>query len=147
MISRTANARLSAGRVQSIAVKLIAERDIEIKAFTPTDHFGVTIEVNGHYAKWDTKPFIDNPDFPYITDKSIASAILETNRVSVTSYQEGVRQKKPPKPFTTLDLCREASNKLNLSTEKTMSCAQGLFEKGLITYHRTDNHNLSEDGH
>ena len=145
-MSKLANARLSAGRVQSIAVKLVAERDAQIKAFVSTDHFGVMITVNGHQAKWETKPFISDPDFPYITDKGIAGAVMETNQVRVIQYQQGERLKQPPKPFTTLDLCREASNKLNSATEKTMQTAQKLFEQGLITYHRTDNHNLSEDG-
>ena len=145
-ISKMANARLSAGRVQSIAVKLVALRDAGIKAFKPTNHYGVTITVNGHEAKWDTKPFIVDPDHPYITDRSIANTVAETSQVRVIAYNEGERAKAPPKPFTTLDLCREAANKLNLSTDKTMKTAQALFEKGLITYHRTDNHNLSDDG-
>ena len=54
--------------------------------------------------------------------------------------------KTDPVVPTPMDLCREASNKLNSTTEKTMQTAQKLFEQGLITYHRTDNHNLSENG-
>ena len=96
-ISKLANARLSAGRVQSIAVKLVAERDAQIKAFVSTDHFGVMITVNGHQAKWETKPFITDPDFPYITDKGIAGAVMETNQVRVIRYQQGERLKQPPK--------------------------------------------------
>ncbi|MDO4643184.1 MAG: type I DNA topoisomerase [Cardiobacteriaceae bacterium] len=144
---------LSAGRVQSVALRLIVEREEAIGAFSKTKHFGVMLHFglpdDDTYwqARWLTKPLV-NEDQPYITDRSIAEAVAaaSANGVIVLSFNEDTQARKPPAPFTTSTLQQAAANKLKISVDATMKAAQALFEAGLITYHRTDSPNLSDDG-
>ena len=144
---------ISAGRVQSPALRLVVEREEAIRAFTKTKHSGVVVELPGDTgaaswsAQWDTRPLVTD-DHPYITDRNIAVAVLEAALpgLVVTAFDEKTQARKPPPPFTTSTLQQAAANRLKIGVETTMKLAQALFEAGLITYHRTDNPNLSQEG-
>lgn len=132
---------LSAGRVQSVAVRLIVEREREIEAFTPEASFRVSAE----FKTLDGNVFAAklNKTFP---SKEEAEAFLKSNvgaEFSVGSLDKKPAKKSPAAPFTTSTLQQEASRKLYFSVSRTMQVAQRLYEAGLITYMRTDSVNLS----
>ncbi|MBL6722983.1 MAG: type I DNA topoisomerase [Candidatus Margulisbacteria bacterium] len=133
---------LSAGRVQSVAVRLIVEKEKEIMAFEVSDSYKVTaiFESNGHAMDAEySKEFAKKED---------AHAFL-TNLDGVTYAIESIDQKEskrsPRAPFTTSSLQQEASSRLGYSVSKTMTLAQRLYEAGHITYMRTDGTTLSDD--
>ncbi len=133
--------KLSAGRVQSVAVRLIVEREKEIESFST----GTFFRVNGLFEA--KKGNLKTEFFRQLTDENEAKKLLE--RCSNTSFfVEDVQQKpatkSPSAPFTTSTLQQEASLKLGFSVTKTMLVAQRLYESGMITYMRTDSVNLSE---
>ena len=144
---------ISAGRVQSPALRLVVEREEAIRAFVKTKHYGVVVELPDDTdaaswsAQWDTRPLVTD-DHPYITDRDTAVAVLEAARpgLVVTAFEEKTQARKAPPPFTTSTLQQAAANRLKIGVETTMKLAQALFEAGLITYHRTDNPNLSQEG-
>ena len=144
---------ISAGRVQSPALRLVVEREEAIRAFTKTKHFGVAVELPGDTdaaswsAQWDSRPLVTD-DHPYITNRNIAVAVLEATRpgLIVTAFEEKTQARKALPPFTTSTLQQAAANRLKIGVEACMKLAQALFEAGLITYHRTDNPNLSQEG-
>jgi DNA topoisomerase-1 len=132
---------LSAGRVQSVAVRLIVEREREIEKFNTESFYKVQAE----FATSDglLKAELNQQ----LQEKSAAAQILEQAKTA-DFYVEDVQQKpatkSPAAPFTTSTLQQEASMKLGFSVTKTMSVAQRLYESGNITYMRTDSVNLSE---
>lgn len=136
---------LSAGRVQSVAVKLIVEREREIQAFKPKQYFRVIAQFmvpgsNGGPAtmKADLSKRFDS--------RNDAEAFLSTcmsSEFSVEQVEKKPMKKNPAPPFTTSTLQQEASRKLGFSVNQTMSVAQRLYESGKITYMRTDSVNLS----
>ncbi|NKI26036.1 type I DNA topoisomerase [Arenibacter sp. 6A1] len=134
---------LSAGRVQSVAVRLIVERERDIESFTPEASFRVaasfkTAEGNVFNAKLN-KTF---------ASKEEAEAFLKQNigaNFSIASLDKKPAKKSPAAPFTTSTLQQEASRKLYFSVSRTMQVAQRLYEAGLITYMRTDSVNLSKE--
>jgi DNA topoisomerase-1 len=138
--------KLSAGRVQSVAVRLIVEREREILAFEPKAYFKVSalFEV----AAADGRTVLLKADSPVQFETAdAASAFLEgckgaTYRIGEIEVKPSVR--RPAAPFTTSTLQQEASRKLGFSVSRTMSVAQRLYESGHITYMRTDSTNLSE---
>ncbi len=134
---------LSAGRVQSVAVRLIVEREREIEGFTPVASYRVDAEfVNANGKKFKAK-LAKN-----FSDKKDAEAFLNSclnADFSVADLQKKPAKKSPAAPFTTSTLQQEASRKLGFPVAKTMMVAQRLYEAGLITYMRTDSVNLSED--
>ena len=134
---------LSAGRVQSVSVRLIVEKEREINLFTPKESYK-TIAL----FKNDKDQNIDAQGVSIFSSKLDASSFLEKN-ISAKYYVESVEKKpllrKPPAPFTTSTMQQEASNKLSFSVSKTMNVAQKLYEAGLITYMRTDSVRLSDD--
>lgn len=144
---------ISAGRVQSPALRLVVEREEAIRAFVKTKHYGVVVELPDDTgaaswsAQWDTRPLVTD-DHPYITDRDTAVAVLEAALpgLVVTAFDEKTQARKAPPPFTTSTLQQAAANRLKIGVETTMKLAQALFEAGLITYHRTDNPNLSQEG-
>lgn len=138
---------VSAGRVQTIALRLIVDRELEIRNFKKTSHFGVQVDYEGWSAKWDTKPLVTD-DCPYILDRSIAEQVLSIaeQELIVSDFKKTQQQRKPPAPLITSTLQQAAANRLNMSVSATMAAAQKLFEEGLITYMRTDNPNLSAEG-
>lgn len=134
---------LSAGRVQSVAVRLIVEREREILAFTPESSFRVVAQ----FLTDDGKSFQAKlgKTFPTRDD---AQAFLQKNigaEFSVESLEKKPAKKSPSAPFTTSTLQQEASRKLYFSVSRTMQVAQRLYEAGLITYMRTDSVNLSKE--
>ncbi len=141
--------RLSAGRVQSPAVRLIVERERQIQNFKPTKHYGVTLNFITDdlkwSAEWDTSQ-ITSEHQPYVLFKDIADKIYLTKNVTVISQEQKLKKVGPPAPFITTTLQKAGNIALKLSPKETMKAAQALFDKGLITYHRTDNPNLSDDG-
>ncbi|MBC2844603.1 type I DNA topoisomerase [Winogradskyella flava] len=134
---------LSAGRVQSVSVRLIVEREREIQDFKPL----ATYRVDAEFTTEDGSTF--KAKLPKnFNSKEDALKFLNANLNA--SYQVSDLQKKPAKkspaaPFTTSTLQQEASRKLGFSVSRTMSNAQRLYEAGLITYMRTDSVNLSEE--
>jgi DNA topoisomerase-1 len=141
--------RLSAGRVQSVAVRLIVEREEEIKKFVPESYF----TIKGTF-KADTKEFeaillkIKEKSIPKpgIKDEGLADKIvaeIKKSPCSVSSVEEKKVSRSPSPPFTTSTLQQECSRRLGLSAKATMMIAQHLYEEGYITYMRTDSLNLS----
>lgn len=134
---------LSAGRVQSVALKLIVDKEIELANFSSIKHYGVTIDV-GFPAKWDNATFV-NVDSGYQTSKPMAERIAKTTLVTVVSCEDSRTSKKPYPPLITSTLQQSAANVLKMGAKKSMQVAQKLYEAGLITYMRTDNPNLSDE--
>lgn len=150
---------LSAGRVQSVALRIICDREKEIDAFIPEEYWTIdaAFEVEGekkpllakYYGKGNSKAAISN--------KEEADAILSSLKdaaYQITEVKKSERTKKAPLPFTTSTLQQEASKVLNFSPQKTMRLAQQLYEGvevkgegtvGLITYLRTDSTRISEE--
>jgi DNA topoisomerase-1 len=147
-LSKLAGKPLSAGRVQSVALRLVVERERAIREFKVTAHFGVQLllENNGSrwVATWDSKNFITE-DNPYVLDRELAETIAKIQAITILAVEKREIHKKPPPPFITTTLQKAASLELGIDAAKTMQVAQKLFEEGLITYHRTDNPNLSDD--
>ncbi|HEX2995809.1 MAG TPA: type I DNA topoisomerase [Anaerolineales bacterium] len=149
--------RLSAGRVQSVALRLIVEREREIEAFVPVEYWSIHAELKpeGLKSTFLAKlAKIDDKD-PELPNEEIVKPVLidmETAAYSVTKVKRGERRRKPSVPFTTSTLQQEASRKLGFTAKRTMALAQGLYEgqdvgnggaTGLITYMRTDSTNVS----
>ncbi|MCH1613111.1 MAG: type I DNA topoisomerase, partial [Flavobacteriales bacterium] len=134
---------LSAGRVQSVSVRLIVEREREIKNFTPK----ATFRVDAVFKTEKGQAF--KAKLPKLFDtKEDALIFLEKNTnatYKVSSLDKKPAKKSPAPPFTTSTLQQEASRKLYFSVSKTMNMAQRLYEAGLITYMRTDSVNLSNE--
>jgi DNA topoisomerase-1 len=145
---------LSAGRVQSVAVRLIVEREDEIKAFKPQEYYTIEAELQSREANAKTNflSFLikkDEKTIPKlgINTKKEADAIvknLNNAEYKVASIDKKESRRNPLPPFTTSTLQQEASKRLRWPAKFTMSVAQKLYEKGHITYHRTDSLNLSE---
>lgn len=138
--------KLSAGRVQSVAVKLIVEKEREIQAFNSENYYKVqaifTVD-NGKNQQIELKADLKNR----ISDLKEAESFLEKSKGSTYKIEDievKPLTRKPAPPFTTSTLQQEASRKLGFSVNRTMSTAQRLYEQGYITYMRTDSNNLSE---
>jgi DNA topoisomerase-1 len=143
---QTGIARLSAGRVQSVALRLVVDRQREIDTFKETKHFGAeAIFDNGKWrAQWDTAPFLKEGE-EYILNASLAEEAAKCRLFAVTAAATKPAAKAPPPPFTTATLLQAASVTLGYKPEQTSQIAQRLFEEGLITYHRTDSQNFSAE--
>lgn len=134
---------LSAGRVQSVSVRLIVEREREIQKFNAQASYRVDAEFTNQAGKSFKAKLPKN-----ITTKKEAESFLTQNASAsfkVASLTTKPAKKSPAPPFTTSTLQQEASRKLYYSVSKTMTMAQRLYEAGLITYMRTDSVNLSVD--
>ena len=134
---------LSAGRVQSVSVRLIVEREREINSFSTSDYY----KTNAEFLTSDRKKFkaIFETDFKMYDE---VEKFLQKNMKSeftVVSRATKPALKNPTAPFTTSTLQQEASRKLSFSVIKTMTLAQKLYESGLITYMRTDSVNISNE--
>ena len=134
---------LSAGRVQSVAVRLIVEREREIENFETTASYRVDAEF------LNTEGFKFKAKLPKnLETKKAAETLLESCKeatFTIADLQKKPASKKPAAPFTTSTLQQEASRKLGFPVAKTMMIAQRLYEAGLITYMRTDSVNLSQE--
>lgn len=134
---------LSAGRVQSVSVRLIVEKEREIQEFTPEASFRIDAE----FSNEDGQTFKAKLPKNFKT-KQEAYKFLEKNasaNFKVADLTKKPAKKSPAAPFTTSTLQQEASRKLYFSVSKTMTMAQRLYEAGLITYMRTDSVNLSDE--
>ena len=134
---------LSAGRVQSVAVRLIVEREREILAFQPETSFAITtrLETKGGDTFSATLP--DNLPSEEAARQLMQRAIDSQSAFAVQQVEQKPGRRSPSAPFTTSTLQQEASRKLGMSVSNTMRVAQALYERGLITYMRTDSVNLS----
>ncbi len=134
---------LSAGRVQSVSVRLIVERERSIQEFNPEATFKVAAE----FLNAEGKKFKAKLNKTFATHQA-AKAFLAKNvgaNFKIANLETKPAKKTPAAPFTTSTLQQEASRKLYFSVSKTMTLAQRLYEAGLITYMRTDSVNLSND--
>ena len=134
---------LSAGRVQSVSVRLIVEREREIKAFVPQQTFKILAIFSTQKNKFISAYLPKTFDSFKVTE-----VFLNLNKLaefSVDAIEKKPVLKSPTAPFTTSTLQQEASRKLFFSVSKTMNVAQRLYEAGLITYMRTDSVNLSKE--
>ena len=134
---------LSAGRVQSVSVRLIVERERDIKNFEAQASYRIDAEFSNEAGKTFKAKLPKN-----FATKAEATQFLETNTTAdfrVSDLEKKPAKKSPAAPFTTSTLQQEASRKLYFSVSKTMTMAQRLYEAGLITYMRTDSVNLSDE--
>jgi len=138
---------MSAGRVQSVAVRLVVEREREIQNFEKKSYFKITAYFI--YKGKDKKEYKLKGDIiTKIATEKEAKEILETLKESkfvVSNIEKKAIKRKPSAPFTTSTLQQEAHRKLGYSVSRTMMLAQKLYEEGKITYMRTDSVNLSEE--
>ena len=150
-LSNVAGQKLSAGRVQSPAVRLVVEREREIQNFYSMTHYSaeLTFEnvdniTDGWKATWQVKPWLEEGK-EYLVDRSLAEKAASLRSLVVIDCKESESRSAPPAPFTTSSLQQAASNALKFSPKQTMQLAQKLYENGHITYMRTDSPNLSLD--
>lgn len=143
---------LSAGRVQSVAVRLVVEREREIKAFVPEEFWDIhaDLDANANNQSQRLQMLVakhKNATFKPVNKKQADSAVAELNDASYTvnSRESKPTQSRPSAPFITSTLQQAASTRLGFGVKKTMTMAQRLYEAGHITYMRTDSTNLSKD--
>lgn len=154
--------RLSAGRVQSIALRMVVDRERQIEAFNPVEYWSIEAELskkpeNGHEPQKFVAKLakINGEDFELGSEEVVQPHVekLENSDFVVSEIKRGTRRRKPSAPFTTSTLQQEASRRLGFNARRTMRAAQQLYEGvqlpngetvGLITYMRTDSTNISE---
>ena len=150
---------LSAGRVQSVAVKLIVDRENEIRNFVPEEYWNIYAKLLDEKSKkeFEARYYGANGKKQELHKKEEVDEILkniENGKYVVTNVKKGEKKRTPAPPFTTSTMQQEASRKLGFTLKKTMSIAQGLYEGvkipekgsiGLITYMRTDSTRISEE--
>ncbi len=150
---------LSAGRVQSVAVKLIVDREIEIENFIPKEYWNIYAKLNEPKSKKDFEAYFFGKDGKKqeINSEEEVKEILEKiekAKYIVEDVKKSEKKKNPAPPFTTSTMQQDASRKLGFTLKKTMSVAQGLYEGvkipekgtvGLITYMRTDSTRISDE--
>lgn len=140
---------LSAGRVQSVAVRLVTEREGEIRAFVPEEYWTLFADLktdNGDPLKCEVKRFNGEAFAPKSqSDTQIAVDALQSSTYSIVARDDKPTKSKPGAPFITSTLQQAASTRLGFGVKKTMVLAQRLYEAGFITYMRTDSTNLSAE--
>lgn len=140
---------LSAGRVQSVAVRLVVERERDIKAFVPEEYWELHADLlaKGEIAlQMEVTHAHDKPFKPVNREQTHAALnLLEKARYTVLDREDKPTSSKPGAPFITSTLQQAASTRLSFGVKKTMMMAQRLYEAGHITYMRTDSTNLSQD--
>ncbi len=155
---KTVKKGLSAGRVQTVALRLIVEREREIRAFTPVEYWSISADLQKGQQPFAAKLHQVDGKKPEIPNGSEAERILADlkgrKEFEVTEVKRRERRKNPAAPFTTSTLQQEAAKKLGFGSKRTMRLAQDLYEgidvgvdgaTGLITYMRTDSTRVSED--
>jgi DNA topoisomerase-1 len=142
---------LSAGRVQSVALRLIVDREEEIKNFLPQEYWTLTAELETSEGKFTAElvkigeKTLDKLDIKTEAEaKNIADALRKSS-FQIQKVEKKESRKNPPPPFTTSTLQQTAAARLGFSAQKTMFLAQELYENGYITYMRTDSVNLSRE--
>ncbi|MGI8618319.1 MAG: type I DNA topoisomerase [Gemmatimonadaceae bacterium] len=154
---KTVKKGISAGRVQTVALRLIVERERDIKAFKPVEYWSVEAQLRKGDQDFTAKLHHVDGNKPHIPDEATASRILSDlqkwKEFPVSDVKRRERRKNPAAPFTTSTLQQEAAKKLGFGSKKTMRLAQDLYEGieigdegavGLITYMRTDSTRISE---
>lgn len=157
LLWRKVRSRLSAGRVQSVALRLVVEREREIQAFVPVEYWTIAAELRPEGLK---ETFVaklarlngEEPTLPTEAQVKPVLGDMEKAVYVISKIKRGERRRRPPAPFTTSTLQQEASRKLGYTAKRTMALAQSLYEGidlgegsiGLITYMRTDSTNVSE---
>lgn len=152
---------LSAGRVQSVAVRIIVDREEEIRNFSPNEYWNILLDPTKEQVETTVKVLDtsqkDDSNFVFSLDIEKGKQISTRNEVveildklknqkyEVVEIKKEQSKKKPPAPFTTSTLQQEAIKKLKMDSKKVMKIAQELYESGLITYMRTDSTNLSDE--
>lgn len=146
---------LSAGRVQSVAVRLIVDREREIEKFVPDEYWEIWADLKKHLGglkdgvpSFAAKLLKLNGKNLKIINADQAKEVLgelKDSNYEVALVEKKETQQKPVPPFTTSTLQQRAVSRLGFSSKRTMRIAQSLYEKGLITYHRTDSLNLAEE--
>lgn len=151
--------RLSAGRVQSVALRLVVEREREIESFNSVEYWTIDADLKPHGVRQsyrarlvkvdDKDPFLDNE-----SETQTLLADMEGAKYQIAHIKRGERRRKPSAPFITSTLQQEASRRLGFTARRTMAVAQQLYEgldigeggsTGLITYMRTDSTNISQN--
>lgn len=164
LLWRKVRGRLSAGRVQSVAVRLVVEREREIEAFEPEEYWSIEAELSQEdFRGEEPRPYFtarlhkvkgEDPVLSSEEDVKPVVEALETAEWNVGEVRLGQRRRRPAAPFTTSTLQQEASRQINFGTNKTMRVAQQLYEgvdlgnegaEGLITYMRTDSVAVSKE--
>ncbi len=133
---------LSAGRVQSPAVRLVVDREREIEAFVEVRHFGAELMFEGWRAQWE--PVLPKGE-KYCLDEVLAGRAASCRECAVSASSNRITKQPPPPPFSTSTMLQAASVRLKWKPDMTAGVAQKLFEAGLITYHRTDSVNFSAE--
>lgn len=139
---------LSAGRVQSVAVRLIVEREAEIKAFVPEEYWEIFTTLKSRDGELTVELWRMDGKTAKVTNGEVAQGIvadLEHATYAVSDVATAKQSSSPNPPFTTSLLQRAGSNLYGWSAKQTMSVAQSLYEQGHITYHRTDSYNLAAE--
>ncbi|MBQ9121020.1 MAG: type I DNA topoisomerase, partial [Clostridia bacterium] len=157
---RAVRSGLSAGRVQSVATKIIVEREKEIRAFVPSEYWTVDVGLTLNSSKPVSARFFGNKKGKIdLKNEAEAQAVVEAVKnaeFSVSDIKAGTKFRSPAPPFTTSTMQQEASRKLNFQVQRTMKVAQELYEgvnlgsahggvQGLITYMRTDSLRISAE--
>lgn len=147
---------LSAGRVQSTALKLIIDRENEIRAFKPEEYWSIPTKFKKDRSSFEAQFYGENGKKVELTSEEQVKGILDKleqdKEFKIVDIEEKERRRKPPKPYTTSTLQQDASNRINFRAGKTMMIAQQLYEGiaigkntiGLITYMRTDSTRISQ---
>jgi DNA topoisomerase-1 len=157
LLWRKVRSRLSAGRVQSVALRLVVEREREIEAFVPVEYWSIAAELRPEGLK---ETFVArlakiNGEDPLLGNEEQVKPVLadmEQAAYLISKIKRGERRRKPSAPFTTSTMQQEASRRLGYTARRTMALAQSLYEGvdlgegsvGLITYMRTDSTNVAE---
>ena len=149
---------LSAGRVQSVATRLVVDRENEIRAFQPEEYWQIDVQLQTMQGgKFSARYYSDAAGVKELPDEESAQKVVQAvtgKPFVVGTVKKGKKKKSAPAPFTTSTLQQEASRKLNMTPRRTMSVAQELYEgieidelglTGLITYMRTDSLRLSDE--
>ncbi len=153
--------RLSAGRVQSVALRLVVEREREIEAFIPVEYWSIEAELRQSDAPQDAATYvaklsrIDGGEAALNTEEEVEPILVDMREAAyvVSEVKRGEQRRNPAPPFITSTMQQDASRQLNFSAKKTMAIAQQLYEgidvgnggeTGLITYMRTDSTNIAE---
>lgn len=144
----------SAGRVQSVALRIICQRELEIETFKSQEYWQVQVRLRAaDGVDFDTRLYaLDGEPLKKfsLSDEATARAALETARIggySVASVEAKPVRRRPPPPFITSTLQQEASRKLGFGAKRTMQAAQKLYEEGRITYMRTDGVNMAPEAY
>jgi DNA topoisomerase-1 len=139
---------LSAGRVQSVAVRILVEREREIRQFVPEEYWDVfaSLKAKSQNVKFSLTKYQGKDYSPKNeAEASHVESLIKQRPLKVTSREDRPTKSKPPAPFITSTLQQSASTRLSFSVKKTMMMAQRLYEAGYITYMRTDSTNLSAE--